>query len=179
MVKYPRTKVYGESLSHLGMKRKECLSHMKTVAMVRISQIYILWEFLLWLSRLWTWIISIRMQVQTLASLSGLRIQHCCKLWCRLRAQLGSCIAVAEVWACGYSSKLTPSLGTLMCCKISPKKLKKKKKDLYHFRVSQTKRKYKPGDKSQTILSSCFIISLRREARSQGSLLSQFRPLLE
>ena len=32
-----------------------------------------------------------------LAVPSGLRIQHCCELWCRLQAQLGSCVAVAVV----------------------------------------------------------------------------------
>ena len=36
--------------------------------------------------RLWAW---------SLASLSGLRIQRCCELWCRLQMQLGSGIAVA------------------------------------------------------------------------------------
>jgi len=34
------------------------------------------------------------MQVQSLASLSGLRIPHCHELWCRLRTGLGSGIAV-------------------------------------------------------------------------------------
>ena len=29
------------------------------------------------------WLASIRTQVQTLASLNELRIQHCCELWCR------------------------------------------------------------------------------------------------
>ena len=28
-------------------------------------------------------LVSMRMQVRSLASLSGLRIQHCCELWCR------------------------------------------------------------------------------------------------
>ena len=37
--------------------------------------------FLLWLSRLRTRLISVRTQVQSLASLSGLRIQHCDKPW--------------------------------------------------------------------------------------------------
>ena len=31
-----------------------------------------------------------RMQVQSLASLSGLRIRHCCELWYRLQTRLGS-----------------------------------------------------------------------------------------
>ena len=48
-----------------------------------------------------------RMRVQSLASLSGLK--GCCELQCRSQMQLGSCIAVAV--ASGYSSDLTPSLG--------------------------------------------------------------------
>ena len=48
---------------------------------------------------------------------------HCCELWCRSQMQLGSCIAVAVavVQASGYSSDLTPSLGTSICCRCSPK----------------------------------------------------------
>ena len=38
---------------------------------------------------------STRMQVWSLASLSGLRIQRCRELWCRLQMQLGSRLAVA------------------------------------------------------------------------------------
>ena len=41
------------------------------------------------------WIGTMRLQVQSLASLIGLRIQHCCELWCRLQIWLGSGIAVA------------------------------------------------------------------------------------
>ena len=36
-----------------------------------------------------------RLQVQSLASFSGLRIWHCHELWCRSQMWLGSCIAVA------------------------------------------------------------------------------------
>ena len=64
-----------------------------------------------------------RMQVRSLALLSGLRIQHCCDLWCRL--WLGSGVAVA-VASC-YSSDLIPSLGTPICHGYGPKKQKKKK----------------------------------------------------
>ena len=38
---------------------------------------------------------SMRMQVQSLALLGGLMIQHCPALWCSLQIQLGSGIAVA------------------------------------------------------------------------------------
>ena len=38
---------------------------------------------------------TMRFQVQSLASLSGLRIWHCHELWYRSQARLISCIAVA------------------------------------------------------------------------------------
>ena len=41
--------------------------------------------------------VSRRMQVPSLALLSGLMIQHCCELWCRSQMKLGSGIAVAVV----------------------------------------------------------------------------------
>ena len=40
---------------------------------------------------------TMRLQVPSLASLSGLRIRHCCGLWCRLQTQLRSHVAVAVV----------------------------------------------------------------------------------
>ena len=40
---------------------------------------------------------TMRFQVQFLALISGLRIQHCLELWCRSQTQLGSGIAVAVV----------------------------------------------------------------------------------
>ena len=52
-------------------------------------------EFLMWLSRLRTWLVAMRMQVPSLASLSGLRIWHCHELWCRSQMRLGSGVAVA------------------------------------------------------------------------------------
>ena len=53
-----------------------------------------------------------RLWVRSLALLSGLRIQRCLELWCRLQMQLRSHIAVAVVWASSCGSDLTPSLGT-------------------------------------------------------------------
>ena len=47
---------------------------------------------------------SISIRLQSLASLSGLRIRGCHELWCRSQMQLGSDIAVAVVAASGYSS---------------------------------------------------------------------------
>ena len=53
----------------------------------------------------------------------------CCnELWCRSLIQLGSCVAVAVVQAGGYSLDLTPSLGTSICHKYSPQKIKTKNK---------------------------------------------------
>ena len=50
---------------------------------------------------------SMRMQVQSLTSLSGLRIWHCLELWCRLQTWLRSDVAVAVVQASSYSSDST------------------------------------------------------------------------
>ena len=54
-------------------------------------------ELLLWFSGLRTNIVSVRMWVSFLASLSGLRMQHCRELWCRLQMRLRFGIAVAVV----------------------------------------------------------------------------------
>ena len=43
------------------------------------------------------WLASMRTQVRSLASLSGLRIRRCCDLWYRSKVGLGSHVAVAEV----------------------------------------------------------------------------------
>ena len=73
------------------------------------------------------WLGTMRFQVRSLASLTGLRIRPCYELWCRLQTQLGSSVAVALVQAGSHSSDLTPSLGTSICCGCSPKKTKDKK----------------------------------------------------
>ena len=59
---------------------------------------------------------------------SGLRIQHCHELWCRLQMRLGSRVAVVLMQAEGYSSDWTPSLGTSLCHRCGPKKDKKDQK---------------------------------------------------
>ena len=65
-------------------------------------------------------------QVQSLASFSGLRIKHFRELWYSSQMPLRSCVAVAV--APSYSSDSTPSLGTSMCLRCSPKKKRKEKK---------------------------------------------------
>ena len=63
-----------------------------------------------------------RTQVQSLASLRGLRSWCCCELW--LQTQLGSHVAVAVVQASSYSSDSTLRLGTSICSRCGPKKQK-------------------------------------------------------
>ena len=67
-----------------------------------------------------------RTQVRSLASLRGLRIQHCRELWCRSKTWPRSGVAVAV--ASGSSSNSTPSLGTSICWGCVPKKDKQKQK---------------------------------------------------
>ena len=74
------------------------------------------------------WLGFMRMQVQSLASLSGSRIQHCWELWCRSKMRLGSSVAVAVVSAGSYSFDSNPSLRTSIWHGCGPKKTKKKKK---------------------------------------------------
>ena len=52
---------------------------------------------------------TMSLRVRSLASLSGLRIRRrlCRELWCRLQTRLGSCVAVALVWAKSNSSDST------------------------------------------------------------------------
>ena len=63
-----------------------------------------------------------RMQVQFLALLSGLRIWCCRELWCGLQTWVGSAVAVAVAQAGSCSLDLIPTLGTSICCGYSPKK---------------------------------------------------------
>ena len=74
---------------------------------------------------------TMRMRVQSLASLSGLRIRHCHELWCRPQTWLGSHVAVAVAQAVSYSSNWTPILGTSICRGCGPNKSKDKKKKIH------------------------------------------------
>ena len=53
------------------------------------------------------WLVFMRTQVRSLASLIGLRIRHCCELWCRSQMWVRSGVAVAVVWAGGCGSDST------------------------------------------------------------------------
>ena len=52
-------------------------------------------------------LVSMRMQVRSLVSLSGSGILHCRELWCRSQMRLGSHVAVAVVQAGSCSSDRT------------------------------------------------------------------------
>ena len=73
---------------------------------------------------------TMRLQVPTLALLSGSGIWCCRELWCRSPKRLGSGVAVAVVQARSCSSNWTPSLGTSICHGRSPKNQKKKQKKM-------------------------------------------------
>ena len=74
--------------------------------------------------RLRTQVVSLRMQVRSLALLRNQRGQELC---CRSQTWLGFHIAVAIPQASGCSSDWTPSLGTSLCHGCGPKKTKKTK----------------------------------------------------
>ena len=71
-----------------------------------------------------------RMQVQSLTSVSGLGIPHCHELWCRLQMQLGSHIAMAVVRAAAVAltRPLAWELPNAKGEALKSKKSKKKKK---------------------------------------------------
>ena len=73
-----------------------------------------------------------RMWAGSLASLSGLRIRPCCELWCTLKTQLGSHVAVAwcrpAATALIWPLALEPPYAAGVTLKRQKKKKKKKKK---------------------------------------------------
>ena len=85
----------------------------------------------MWFGRLQTLLVSIRIQVQSLASLSRLRIQHCSELCCRLQMQLGLHITVVVVEAGNCTSDLTPSLGISLCHRYGTKKRQSSNQSIY------------------------------------------------
>ena len=72
-------------------------------------------------------LVSMRMQVRSLASVSGSGIHPCRELWCRLQTRLRFGVAMAVAVAGIYSSNLTPSLQTSICLRCGPKKQKRKR----------------------------------------------------
>ena len=79
-----------------------------------------------WLSSQQTQLASMRMQVWSLTSISGLRIRHCPELWCRSQIWLESCVAV--VYASNYRSNWTLAWEPPYTVECGPKKTKRPKK---------------------------------------------------
>ena len=79
------------------------------------------------------WLVTRRMQVQPLASLSRLRSRHCCELCCRSQMQLRSHIAVAVVEASSYSSIQPPAWELLYAVGEALKRPKKKNLMIFKF----------------------------------------------
>ena len=95
---------------------------------------------------------TMRLQAQSLASLSGLRIWHCCELWCRLQTRLRYL----------YSSDQTPSLGTSICCRCGPRKRQKDKNKKTKTKQNKKPRKgWPPDQENQTFpkISSLLLLT--------------------
>ena len=73
-------------------------------------------------------LVSMRMWLRSLASLSGSGIRPCRKLWCRSQTRLRSCVAMAVAVASSCNTSWinsTPSLGTSTCLALKNKQTKK------------------------------------------------------
>ena len=82
----------------------------------------------MWHSGLQTWLASIRMPVQSLISLSGLRIQCCHKLWHCSQMWLRSCVAMAVAVTGCCSSDSNPSWKLPYAEGVALKRPKKRRK---------------------------------------------------
>ena len=84
----------------------------------------------------------LRMQVWSLASLSGLRIQHYCELWCRLQTWLRSRVAVPVVKLAAVALirtlvwELPYALGAALKSKGKKKKKKEKEKEMNRLEMN-------------------------------------------
>ena len=83
-----------------------------------------------------------RIQVQSLASLSGLRIQHCCELWCRSHTQLGS--GIVMLWCRPAATTLIqplawepPDAASAALKSKKKKKENKKRKEMLRYGLSK------------------------------------------
>ena len=83
--------------------------------------------------------------------------RDCPELRCRLQTQLGSRIAVAVAYVGSCSSNSTPSLGTSICHRRGPKKIKNKT--------------IKESDKKQAIKVQCDIYHNRVKYKEKDNLM--------
>ena len=89
-------------------------------------------EFPLWLSGLRIWLVSMRMQIPSLALLSGLKdpvlrqaaahIMDTAWIWCYCACGVGLLLWLWHRPAAMAPNRLTPSLGTSICWRYGPKK---------------------------------------------------------
>ena len=114
-----------------------------------------------------------RAKVRSLALLSWLRIQCCCELWCRSYTWLGSCIAVAVVWARSYSSDLNPSLGTSICrgCRPkshshSPNKKRERERRDYFMSLKKINHQFEPENNDLAPIVSHTLIRITCKSES-------------
>ena len=94
------------------------------------TQTYQNQEFPLWFSRLRTQHVSVTMQVRSLVSLSGLRIQLCHKLWHRSQMRLGysAAVAVAQASAAAPIQPLTNELPYATAVALKRKRKRKERR---------------------------------------------------
>ena len=101
---------------------------------------------------------TIRFQVQSLASLSGLGIWHCHELWFRSQRWLGSCIAEA-------AAALIRSLAWKIPCAVGA--------------VLKSKKKKKKNERKKRLHAICFQLYdiLKRQNYEQSKKISSFQAL--
>ena len=124
--------------------------------------------FPLWLSELRTQRSGFRMQVQSLASLGGLRIWHCHKLWCRRKMQLrsGFPVAVVQTSSCSFDS--IPSPGTAICQDVALKRKQQQQQWLIYgsqFKMKPRREKKKSENSTQRLNDIWEMDSLWRRGR--------------
>ena len=106
------------------------------------------------------------MQVQSLASVSGLGIQHCCELWCRLKMQLRSCIAVAVVYAAAIALIRPVAWEFLYAPGVA---LKRRKKNLSQMRRVEGRghlvRTVEQSGDTHTRVKTCYMLIINPHQR--------------
>ena len=76
------------------------------------------------------WLVSMGMQIWSLALLKWVKDLALRELWCRSQTWLGSCTVVPAVSKAGrYGSNSTPTLGTSICCGYGSRKKKKRERE--------------------------------------------------
>ena len=115
---------------------------------------------------------SMRMQVQFLASISGVGTWRCHELWSRSQMWLGFRVAIAVVQASNCSSDWIPSLGTSICHGYCSKKQKKKKKSLEgtKSRTQEAEERIREVEDRLVEIRDVEQIKEKRLKRNEGSL---------